>query len=353
MGMKEVAQSLGISKSTVSLAINNKPGVSEDTRKKVMAAMIDLGYKPRRMIRTLAETEKSVKFFACVGTGNGIPSHYNLASSFFSELIYGIEQECKKNKFSLSFATIPLDSFASHLEQERETCVFDAAILLGTGLSAKQIEFAIGLFPKTVVLDTFYEHLDVDFVMMNNSMGGYKAASYLYSLGHRSIGYVQCVDRFINVDLRKRGFSEALMQNQLTVAQKNYFTVENRIDAAKDTLYAVFSARGKSLPTAVFCETDYIAIGTVKALQDCGLNVPEDISVIGFDDVPEAMVLSPELSTIRVDKATIGKLAVNRLVEVLKSENPGPTVKQIVDTYFVLRGSCAECNTNDEADLLA
>jgi LacI family transcriptional regulator len=159
-------------------------------------------------------------------------------------------------------------------------------------------------------------------------------------MGHRSIGYVQCEDRFVNVDLRKRGFTETLAQNRLTVDV--FFTVKNRIDSAKETLYKFFEERNGTLPSAVFCETDYIAIGAVKALQELGIRVPEDISVIGFDDIPESKVLTPELTTIRVDKAAIGKLAVSRLAEVLKHETLIPAVKQIVDTHLVKRGSCAE-----------
>jgi LacI family transcriptional regulator len=134
---------------------------------------------------------------------------------------------------------------------------------------------------------------------------------------------------------------EALAPYRATTDALRFFTAENRIDAAKGALSGLFSRSDRAPPTAIFCETDYIAIGAIKALQECGLRVPEDVSVVGFDDVPESLVISPELSTIRVDKAAIGKLAVSRLAQVLQWENPGPSIKQIVDTYLVKRASCA------------
>lgn len=344
MGIDEIAKALGISKATVSLAINNKPGVSKETQKKVLDKVVELGYASHKIVKS-SGMERTIKFLTCIAPTGGTDSKNNISSSFFSELIHSIEKECYKNAFTLSYSTLPLEDFEENLQKLCESTTFDATILLGTSLTARQVAFAASKLPKLVVLDTIYEHLDINFITMNNSMGGYKACSYLISLGHSNIGYIQSDERCVNINLRKEGFLAALAQNGLTISGSNYFHTNNQMELAQETLRDQFAAKKKNLPTALFCESDYIAIGAIKALKDCDIKVPEDVSVIGFDDVPEGFVIQPELTTIRVEKATIGSLAVRRLIEILKSRKDLPANKQIIDTYLVLRNSCCRPNT--------
>jgi len=341
VGIDEIAKSLGISKATVSLAINNKPGVSEITKKKVLDKITEMGYVSNKITK-ITSGEKTIKFLTCLAPSGGMDSQYNIDSSFFAELIHGIESECNKNTFSLSFSTIPLCNYEEHLEKIVDTNSFDGAILLGTSLTSKQVEFAASKLPKLVVLDTIYEYLDINFITMNNSMGGYKACSYLRSLGHQTFGYVQSLERCTNIDLRKQGFLAALAENGLTICAKDFFITNNRSDLARETLKEQFSARRGHLPEALFCESDYIAIGVIKALTDCGIRVPKEISVIGFDDVPECQIVYPELTTLRVEKAAIGCLAVQRMMEILKTRKNHPANKQLIDTYLMIRNSCAK-----------
>ena len=344
MRIEDVASRLGISKSTVSLAINNKPGISEDTRKKVLETIESLGYVPRKIVKADSKNDNTIKFLTCIDTESFIPSHYNISSSFFTELIHGIEKECDKNSYTLSFSTIPLNNFEEHLCKVKESNSFNAAILLGTSLSAAQIKFVASQIPNLVVLDTLYDYLDVDFIVMNNSMGGYKACSYLIELGHKNIGYAQSKTRIVNFDLRKRGFLNALEENNIVLSNTNRFVVENETNTAKNMFKELISTRKDPLPTAIFCESDYIAIGIIKALDELGIGVPRDISIIGFDDVPEGIIISPELSTIRVDRNKIGSLAVKRLISLIRKKKDAPSIKQVIDTFLVERRSCIRIN---------
>jgi LacI family transcriptional regulator len=338
MKIEEIANMLGVSKSTVSLAINNKPGVSEATREKVLKTIHDFGYVPRKIVKADA-TNSTIMFLTCIDTESIIPSHNNISSSFFSELIHGIEKECNTNAFTLSFSTIPLNTFKEQLKKVKEENNFDAAVLLGTNLSSEQVQFAASLLTNLVVIDSLYEFLNVNFVVMNNPMGGYKACSYLISIGHTEIGYVQSNSRITNFDLRKQGFIAAMKENKLVFSNENCFTVGNEIETARHCFKDIILNRKKSLPSALFCESDYIAIGVIKAIEECSLQVPQDISVIGFDDVPESTIISPELSTIHVEKNIMGSLAVKRLISLIHMSNHEPSINQIIDTSLIIRNS--------------
>ena len=345
MKIEEIAKLLGISKSTVSLAINNKPGVSEKTREKVLKTIEDFGYVPYKFVKAGQAANKTIKFLTCIDTESSIPLHNNISSSFFSELIHGIEKECNNHSYSLSFSTISLNYFEEQFKKVMEENSFDAAILLGTNLTASQVLFATSQLANIVVIDTLFEFLDVNFIVMNNPMGGYKACSYLISLGHTDIGYVESKSRVTNFKLRKQGFLEALRENKLTLSNENCFVVENEISVAKNCFKDIVSNREKPLPSALFCESDYIAIGIIKALEECGIKVPQDISVIGFDNVSEGAFISPELSTINVEKNTMASLAVRRLIRLVNSSKDEPTINQIIDTNLVERKSCSRYNS--------
>lgn len=341
MGLKiaDIAKLANVSKSAVSIALNGKPGISEETRSKILRIVNESGYIPRSMVRAdqIYPATKIIRFVAC--TNLGIVTNQFDSLPFFTELIRNIEEQCRGYGFSMVFSSIQYANFDQEVERLEKEAPSNGIILLGTNLTEDQISRISKYQPNLVVIDTLYETLNVNFVVMNNFMGAYQAGAYLAALGHRHIGYIQSTSRMFNFNERRRGFLAALRAHGITVEQSNFFDVFPAIVSEDEEFKKEIVKRKNHLPTALFCECDYIAITVVKTLLNAGYQVPEDISIIGFDNISEATVITPELSTIHVDREKMAKAAINMLKEMITDRNTVSS-KCIVDTSLITRKSC-------------
>jgi DNA-binding LacI/PurR family transcriptional regulator len=193
------------------------------------------------------------------------------------------------------------------------------------------------------VLDANYENLDVNFIVMNNVLGTHQAATHMHSLGHKEIGYVQSNSGMFNFDSRRHGFNTALKEHGIKLDPCNVFTAHPTMLNAQEEFKEQWLKRtkeNKPLPTALFCECDYLAISTIKSLAELGVSVPDDISIVGFDNINESMVITPELTTIHVEKEQMAVLTVERLIQIIENKNE-IKMKTLVDTKLVERKSCA------------
>lgn len=335
--IEDIAQLANVSKSAVSLALNGKSGISPQTRAKIMRIVKESGY-----IHRASRTEKpgttgnTLRFVACTHAGI-VLEHFN-QQPFFMELIHYIEDKCRKRGVSLLVHALPTDeadSGIAALEQEQPS---QGIILLGTNLTAAQVEVIAGRHRNLIVLDTCHDTLSANFVVMNNTQGAHQAARYLVEQGHQRIGLVQSDVRMHNFDSRQQGFQLALAHAGLDIRETDIFTVSPTIVTSQPELVESLRVRQDDLPTALFCECDYIAISVIKSLAELGLRVPHDISVVGFDNIHESVVISPELTTIHVEKEAMAELAVARLVEP-SLQQTGITSKIVVDTRLVVRKS--------------
>jgi DNA-binding LacI/PurR family transcriptional regulator len=340
MKMEDIARLAGVSKSAVSLAISGKPGISEETRIKILDIVRENGYVPRGLVkpdRPAGGTNAMLRFVACVNSGIVLEQYSS--QPFFMELIRDIEEHCRAKGYSLMFSSVPMEQYEQTMDAMAAEREAGGMILLGTNLSQEQIRYAAALQPNLVVLDTCYETLGVNFIVINNVMGAYQAGRYLVELGHRSIGYVQSHTRMYNFDSRKRGFLMALDEAGISVKEEHCFSVSPVVFTSQEALRNSLQSLKGPLPTALFCECDYIAISVMKTLAELGVRVPHDVSVIGFDNIQESMIVTPELTTVHVEKAAIAELAVTKLLSVLGDEAAIKT-KSFIDTQLVIRNSC-------------
>jgi DNA-binding LacI/PurR family transcriptional regulator len=170
----------------------------------------------------------------------------------------------------------------------------------------------------------------------------------LVRLGHRRIGYEQSNFRIRNFDLRKEGFLQALKEHGLSVLEQDYFSMlPTVISSSQEDFKKEIAKRLNDLPTALFCESDYIAISLIKSLTELNIRIPDDISVIGFDNIHEASIISPELTTVHVYADKMASLAVDRILEMLENNREGRKMKYIVDTEIYERNSCKALKTSD------
>ncbi|GIO16245.1 LacI family transcriptional regulator [Cohnella xylanilytica] len=339
MKIEDIAKLANVSKSAVSLALNGKPGVSSETRDRILKIVQDTGYIQRSQLHA-QQVFRGNKFLRLAAlTNSGIVLDEYEKQPFFTELIRHIEDQCSSYGYSLLFSSIQGDQLAGEIGRLAADYEASGLILLGTNLTREQVSLVSGHVRNLVVLDTCYESLAADFVVMNNFMGGYQAASHLIGLGHRDIGYVQSKSRMYNFDARRRGFDAALEEHGLSVRKEHLFTLAPTVVSSQEEFVQGWTRLGDSRPTALFCECDYMAISVIKSAHELGVRVPDELSVVGFDDIAEAEVITPELTTIHVEKEKIAALAVERLVRLAENEGSPLHLKTLVDTTLVERKS--------------
>lgn len=339
MKMEDIARLAGVSKSAVSLALSGKPGIGSETRDRIMQIAKEHGYAVKTRSGKPEAVTKSLTFLAFANSSIISDRYYQ--QPFFRELIHFIEERCRAYGYSLIFAAIEMENYEKEITQFVEERQTDGVILLGTNLDRSKIEEIAGLIPHLVVLDTCFETLPVHFVEINNFMGAYQAGTYLCENGHRNMGYLASNLRIHNFDERKRGFLAALQESGCSSDIQAEFQVSPTTMTSQAELREQIEAyvrTGKELPTAFYCECDYIAISAIKTLSEMGYRVPEDISILGFDNINESQIVSPELTTVHVEKERMAQLAVELLIDSIGS-NP-PKTKCKVDTVLVPRLSC-------------
>ena len=159
----------------------------------------------------------------------------------------------------------------------------------------------------------------------------------LIELGHKQIGYIESSQRIYNFDSRKSGFMKAMGDEQLKIDPKNFYSVLPGIDEAREALEKKIDVN--NLPTAFYAENDYLAIGLLQCLTHKGINVPDQVSIIGFDDIEISSFTQPKLTTIRVFKREIAHIAVKNIISMIESESR-TTIKEIVGVELIERNSC-------------
>lgn len=338
MKIEDIARLANVSKSAVSLALNDKPGVSEETREMVKRIAEENNYIPLRKSKKKKNmNQKLIRFVACK-TDDIVTENYQ-SLPFFNELLSFIMEEIKKYPYTLSSILVDEDDYIPQLIDIENKQPSDAFILLGTNLSKEQIQDILNIQPYTVVLDTYIKVLDCDFVAINNYYGGYSAAEYLITNNHKNIGYCMGYPRIENFLQREDGFHRGLEEHGLYV--NNDFKLAfpaMEINNQSNQFKHLFKLN--NLPSAFFCENDYIAISLIKSLQSLGIQIPQEISVIGFDDINESIVLSPELTTMRVRKDIIAQEALKNIIQKLSTEDPNLNKVTLVNTELIERNSC-------------
>ncbi len=335
--VKDVARKAGVSPSTVSLVLNNKPGISSSTRQRVFQAMAELGYQDYTPNRGTKNMQRSIQFILYKKHG-----HVVADTPFFSSVLEGVEAQVKKHGFSLLITYIN----AAHGVREPLQQIMDSAcsgiILLATEMTHNDLLPFTRTGIPLVVLDSYFEEITVDSVVINNRQGSFLATRNLYENGHTEIGYLKSKVAINNFYERKDGYKKALKSCKLPYNTEYIFELGASVETAYTDMKELLSVKRK-LPTAFFADNDVIAVGAMRALREAGVRVPQDVSVVGFDDIPMCEMLDVPLTTIRVPKRHIGMLAVDRLVEIICNDTD-VRVKIEVRTEIVERSSVLNRN---------
>lgn len=313
--IKEMAEQLNLSPATISLALNDKPGVNAQTRVRVLAFAQSKGY----LSRTTGE-QKSLS-----GNGNiRLVVYKKLGrvvadTPFFLALTEGIEAETRRKGYQLLISHISdFTSYEQVMKIIRDN-LNDGLILLATELLPADLAPFFEMGHALVILDGSLSDAQCDTVLINNFQGAYDAVTELVNKGHRRIGYIKSAVPIYNFKQRQAGVLGALADSLLELDPECICEVEPSIEGSNRGVSEWLAEKPK-LPTAFFADNDIIAFGAMKAIRDSGLDIPGDISLIGFDDLPYCTIIEPTLTTIKVFIHSLGKIAVCRLIERMQNK---------------------------------
>ena len=332
----DIAKIAKVSPSAVSLALNNKTGISDEVRQKIINIAVQMGYKTSGSDYYRFTNENiTIRLLKIAKHGHIVNERHN---PFITEYLEGIETESKKKNYKVEvsfFDKIPINEI---IEKQKTTSV-NGLIVLGTELSSHELNFFTELQVPIVFIDTYFPLSVYDCIDIDNVDGVFRAIQYLYTSGHRSIGLVKSSRETRNFIMREQGFIESMEYFSLPVNEDFFSSVDPTFDGSISDFSKFLDKRKAHLPTAFFCMNDMIAYGCMKALQKNNIKVPEDVSIIGFDDLPSSNLLNPPLTTIRVSSHQIGRRAVERLSEKIMNPTDNLPENILVPSKLIIRDS--------------
>jgi LacI family transcriptional regulator len=324
----DVAREAGVSDATVSRVFNNKAGVKEATRTKVLNAAQKLGYVVNLQARILAGGKSNVMGLLIPGLDNG----------YVVEIVRGVDQELARVDYELMVYTTHRkgNDEAGYLQYVANGLT-EGILLVVPLLSAEFLRALEEINYPYVLIDAVDESGRSFSVNVTNWDGAYKATEYLIQLGHRRIGFITGILELSSTQARYDGYITALKDYDIPIDQALIING----DFGKPSGYIATQRLLKQAnrPSAIFASNDVMALGAMDAIREAGLNIPDDISVVGFDDVPEAVSAYPKLTTVHQPLGEMGRVGVKLLMEQI--ENPDTPPKSItLATRLVVRDSC-------------
>ena len=332
--LKEIAEIACVSVGTVSAVLNDRPTVSPETRARVMDVAVSLGYelkfKPRppegvdiRVIGLLIKHDLGLVWDT---------------NPFYSRIQLGVTNTCQRHNISLMVANIEVDAsnhpvqWPAMINQQQ----IDGLIMAGAFIDdtvqmvRRKSELPI------VLVDSYAPYLSCDSIVTDNLGGARKAVEYLIQNGHTRIGLAGWNPLSPpSIHPRKRGYLETLSEYELQP-----FIVETELSRLGGQVAAWKLLEGEKQVTALFCCNDETAIGALNAIHELGLKVPQDISIIGFDNIDLAGETTPALATVHVHKSWMGALGVQALIE--RTRNPlQPKITTVLATDLIVRDTVA------------
>jgi LacI family transcriptional regulator len=326
--IRDVAREAGVSVATVSRAFNNSGPVREETRRRIEEVALRLRYSPNSAARSLSTRQTEV-------IGVLLPDLYG---EFFSEVIRGIDQWVQREGWHLLVSS-------SHDERSDIEAALramrgrvDGLLVMSPDLDARALSENLPANLPVVLLNCEVDGRAYDSLNIDNYGGAVAVTRYLLDRGHRRIGAITGLPRNHDARERLRGVRAALATAGLPLEPG--LMIQGDFSEASGYRAARALVEGGRLPTAIVAGNDSMAIGALSALAESGVRVPEDVALVGFDDIPTAQYVAPPLTTVRVAISELGGRAAARLLESLSQPAAWEPVQQLLPTELVIRRSC-------------
>jgi len=323
-----VAKRAGVSTATVSHVINETRFVSDELKARVYQAMRELNYRPDAIARSLRRRRTH-------NIGMIVP---DIAHPFLAEVARGVEDR----GFELGYNVILCDS-AGDLEREADYIDLllekkaDGIVFVAAGESSNHIRDLIEQGVPVVVCDRELPEVEVDTVIADNMKSGYQATQHLIELGHRRIGCIAGPEELNISSKRLQGYKAALEQHGIPLREELIIQGDFRYRGGYEATRQLLTM--DEPPTAIFASNDLMAIGAICAASELKLRIPQDVAIIGCDDIALASFTNPRLTTVAQPKREMGAIAVEMLVERIKDKDSLPA-RRVLPTALVLRDSC-------------
>ena len=325
--MKDVAARARVSTATVSRALMNPEKVSQHTRHRVEQAAIEVGYLPNSLGRNIKRNESRTLLVI-------VP---DICDPFFSEIIRGIETTAASHGY------LVLIGDCAHQNQQEKTFLdliitkqIEGMLLLGSHLPFNASKEEQRNLPPIVMANEFAPELELPTVHIDNLTAAFNAVSYLLKLGHKRIACIAGPEEMPHCHYRLQGYVQALRRNGIEVDPHYIARGDFAFEAGLDALEQLMAL--PQPPTAIFCHNDLMALGAISCAKRRGIRVPEDLSIMGFDDIALSKFCDPPLTTVAQPRFNIGKEAMLLLLDQLQ----GQTVSngsRLLDCVLVERSS--------------
>lgn len=326
--IRDVAQKAGVSIATVSRVFNHSETVDERTLDRVKQAALELRYVPNQVGRSLSTKRTSA-------LGLLLP---DLFGEFFSEVIRGADQTAQQNQYHLVVSS-------SHNNKEEIEAALrmmrgrvDGLVIMSPHIDAQSLQENLPHDLPVTLLNCHVDGNVHDSLNIDNFGGAYQMVHHLLNHGHRRIAILKGTDQNLDAEERLRGYRQALTSSGVQVEEvyecSGNFSEASGFDAAKKLLSL------SPLPTAIFASNDSMAIGALSALRDAGVQVPSDMALAGFDDIPVCAYLTPSLTSVHVSVDRLGVLAVTNVLAAVKAKNAHKPQQSVLATTLSIRESC-------------
>lgn len=330
MTVRELARLTGVSPATVSIVLNGGKGVSEPTRKKVLDAIAASNYVPPPARASRARTVLLLKYCQ-----SGMFVEEN--QGFITMIIDAVEEQLRQERCGMTMTAVRGDLRAALAAQD--FAKYCGVILIGTEFAADSFDALQSIPIPFVVVDNTAANHPCSSVCMNNAENVYLALRHCRACGHTEIGYLGSTSDTANFRERRRAFRDGVAALGLHFEPRWEFRVTATMLGAHNDFLTVLDG-APALPPCFFAENDTIALGVLKALQERGFAVPQEISLIGFDDIPYASISTPALTTVHVQRGIIGRQAVLQLLQIMADPGFAPLKTQITGRLVVRDSVC-------------
>ena len=330
--LKDIAVRAGVSLSAVSIALNHKKGISEATREKILGIAHELNYETTKK---KAGGRGTLRFLKIARHERTINRDHHL---FIAGYIDGMAAEAMHFGYALEVVTHSRETMLEIVDQHAPDESVQGLIILGTELATEDLNILKKIRKPLVVIDSIHDQLPFDFVDMNNRGALYQVLRCFRKEGFSRVGMIASYSQTPNFMLREEAFRDLLPEFGWQDSEQHILYVDSTFDGAYKDMLELLEKKVQ-LAECYFCVNDIVAYGCIKAFKEHGIQIPRDISLAGFDDLPMSSVMEPSLSTIRVANQQMGELAVYALHKRIVEPKRQANVEILVDGTFVRRDS--------------
>jgi len=342
--IKDVARKAGVSISTVSNALNNSRYVKKETKEKILEITKNLNYTPNIIARGLKT--RSTSTVAVI-----VP---DISNQFFAQVIRGVEEVARQRKYNVLLTCTYYDVLEEKksIEILRQQFVDGFLFISGYDSFAHIKELNDDKVP-VVVADRELKEKKIPSVLIENFVAMRDTVNYLHRLGHKRIGYISYTyDNQTTVEKRFKGYCRGLKDNKLVFDPDIVVISEalrlNELQGSREAIKKILNC--KDIPSVIINASDFIAVGVIRALKELKIKIPEEISVVGFDNILMSLYTDPLLTTIKQPKKQMGDTAMNLLLDIIKHKR----VKEkniILPTDLIIRNSVAKPRNRNKLNL--